>query len=65
MAQPTFGMIVNGNDFLFLKAASQLMAETETITQYANSRLLSLMNPGNELCLVLQILKRLGKEAIL
>jgi predicted type IV restriction endonuclease len=67
MAQPTFAMIVNGNDFLFLKAASQLMAEgaTETITQYANSRLLSLVNPGNELYLVLQILKRLGREVIL
>jgi hypothetical protein len=38
---------------------------TEIITQYANSRLLSLVNPGNELYLVLQILKRLGKEVTL
>lgn len=54
--QPTFSMIANGNDFLFLKAIRQDAA------QYANSRLFSLVNPGNELYLVLQILKRLGRE---
>ncbi|MFB2833619.1 type I restriction endonuclease [Floridanema evergladense] len=58
MAQPTFGMITNGNEFLFLKATRQPTAE------YANSRLFSLLNPSNELYLVLQILRRLGEEAI-
>jgi hypothetical protein len=54
---PTFGMIVNGNDFLFLKAIRQP-------AQYANSRLFSLVNPENDLYTVLQILKRLGREII-
>jgi predicted type IV restriction endonuclease len=57
-AQPTFGMITNGNEFLFLKATRQPTAE------YANSRLFSLVNPNNELYSVLQVLKRLGLEAI-
>lgn len=55
-SQPTFGMITNGNEFLFLKAIRQPTA------QYGNSRLFSLVNPNNELYLVLQILKRLGME---
>jgi predicted type IV restriction endonuclease len=54
--QPTFGMILNGNDFLFLKATLQPAA------QYANSRLFSLVNPDNDLYSVLQILQRLGTE---
>jgi predicted type IV restriction endonuclease len=58
MTQPTFGMITNGNEFLFLKAIRQPMAE------YANSRLFSLVNPNNELYSVLQVLRRLGLEAI-
>jgi predicted type IV restriction endonuclease len=58
MAKPTFGMITNGNEFLFLKAIRQPVAE------YANSRLFSLLNPNNDLYRVLQILKRLGEEAI-
>jgi predicted type IV restriction endonuclease len=55
---PTFGMITNGNEFLFLKSTRQPTAE------YANSRLFSLFNPNNELYTVLQVLKRLGLEAI-
>ncbi len=51
--QPTFGMITNGTEFLFLKAMQQ---------EYGNSRLFSLVNPGNELWNVLQILKGLGKR---
>lgn len=51
--QPTFGLITNGNEFLFLKATRQ------PITQYANSRLFSLINPHNELHQVLNILKDL------
>ncbi|WP_263975530.1 restriction endonuclease subunit R [Leptolyngbya sp. 7M] len=52
----TFGMITNGNDFLFLKLIQQ------PAPQYANSRLFSLINPGNELYEVLGILKRIGAE---
>lgn len=51
--QPTFGMITNGNEFLFLKTLHH---------EYANSRLFSLVNPHNELYDVLQLLKHLGSE---
>lgn len=57
-ASPTFGMITNGNEFLFLKATQQ------PVVQYGNSRLFSLLNPDNELRSVLQVLKRLGQIAI-
>ncbi|WP_017662233.1 type I restriction endonuclease [Baaleninema simplex] len=56
--RPSFGAIVNGNEFLFLKALRQPVA------QYANSRLFSLVNPGNELYAVLQILKQLGRAVV-
>lgn len=56
MKQPTFGMITNGNEFLFLKLSHQPSVE------YANSKLFSLINPGNELYRVLQILKQLGRK---
>ena len=52
--QPTFGMVTNGNEFVFLKLIRQ------PSPQYANSRLFSLINPGNELCEVLEVLKQLG-----
>ncbi|WP_035991305.1 type I restriction endonuclease [Leptolyngbya sp. KIOST-1] len=55
---PTFGLITNGNEFLFLKTIRQPTA------QYANSRLFALINPGNELYRVLQILKRLGAQVL-
>jgi predicted type IV restriction endonuclease len=58
LTQPTFGMITNGNEFLFLKTTRQPIAE------YANSKLFSLVNPDNDLYGVLQILKRLGEAAI-
>ena len=51
--QPTFGMITNGNEFLFLKTSQN---------EYANSRLFSLLNPNNELYEVLQVLKHLGSK---
>ena len=51
--QSTFGMITNGNEFLFLKTSQN---------EYANSRLFSLVNPNNELYEVLQILKQLGAK---
>jgi len=53
VVQPTFGMITNGNEFLFLKTSQN---------DYANSRLFSLVNPNNELYEVLQILKNLGSK---
>lgn len=49
----TFGMITNGNEFLFVKSSQN---------EYANSRLFSLVNPNNELYEVLQILKHLGSK---
>lgn len=58
IVQPTFGMITNGNEFLFLKGTRQPTAE------YATSRLFSLVNPNNELYTVLQVLKQVGKEVI-
>ncbi len=53
VVQPTFGMITNGNEFLFLKTLHH---------EYANSRLFSLVNPDNELYRVLQVLKHLGSK---
>jgi len=53
IVQPTFGMITNGNEFLFLKTSQN---------EYANSRLFSLVNPENELYSVLQVLKHLGSK---
>ncbi|NJL91104.1 MAG: restriction endonuclease subunit R [Coleofasciculaceae cyanobacterium SM2_1_6] len=50
---PTFGMITNGNEFLFLKTRQN---------EYANSRLFSLINPDNELYQVLQVLRSIGSE---
>ncbi|MBE9107818.1 restriction endonuclease subunit R [Nodosilinea sp. LEGE 07298] len=58
LTDPTFGLITNGNEFLFLKATRQPTA------QYANSRLFSLINPGNELYRVLQTLKQWGAEIL-
>jgi predicted type IV restriction endonuclease len=54
--QPTFGLITNGNEFLFLKAVRQ------PIAQYANSRLFSLINPSNELYQVLGVLHYLRQN---
>lgn len=53
--QPTFGMVTNGSDFLFLKVSRTPAA------RYATSRLFSLINPQNELYDVLAILKRLSQ----
>jgi hypothetical protein len=52
--QPSYGLITNGNLFLFLKLIRQPQP------QYTYSRLFSIVNPGNELYFVLQILQRLG-----
>ncbi|HSM82777.1 MAG TPA: type I restriction enzyme HsdR N-terminal domain-containing protein [Nodosilinea sp.] len=58
LAKPTFGLITNGNEFLFLKATRQPVA------QYANSRLFSLLNPDNELYSVLQVMKQWGAQVL-
>lgn len=52
----SFGLITNGHGFMFLK-----LTRSPTV-QYANSRVFSLFNPGNELNQVLQVLKKLGDE---
>ncbi len=52
--RPTFGLITNGSEFLFLKTSRI------STPQYATSRLFSLVNPTNELYEVLAILKRLA-----
>ncbi|MEL6380977.1 MAG: hypothetical protein AAFQ89_00600 [Cyanobacteria bacterium J06626_18] len=51
---PSYGLVTNGNLFLFLKLVPKPQP------RYAYSRLFSLVNPGNELRAVLQILRRLG-----
>jgi hypothetical protein len=51
--RPCFGLVVNGSEFLFLKLQSG------DPPQYATSNLFSMLNQGNDLYRVLQILKRL------
>jgi hypothetical protein len=53
-----FGLVSNGNDFLVLKLA------TQPHPLYAHSRLFSLLNPGNELYSVLQVLKKIGSSFV-
>ena len=55
---PSFGVVMNGSEFLFLK-----LVQAETI-QYATSNLFSLFNRGNDLYTVLCILKRFKKDLI-
>jgi hypothetical protein len=50
---PTFGLVLNGSEFLFLK-----LARGES-PQYATSDLFSLLNRGNDLYFVLRFLKQL------
>ena len=52
--KPLFGMVLNGSEFLFLK-----LAQRET-PECGLSDLFSLLNRGNDLYPVLQVLKRLG-----
>jgi hypothetical protein len=53
--RPSYGLITNGAHFLFTKLV------WSHVPQYANSALLTIRNPGNELYDVLKILKRLGQ----
>lgn len=50
----TFGLVLNGSEFLFLKLVQG------DVPQYATSNLFSLLNRGNDLYTVLSLLKRLG-----
>ena len=54
-ARPTFGLITNGSDFIFLKLSRQ------PSPQYILSKVFSLLNPGNDLIDVLRVLKHLAK----
>lgn len=51
--QPTFGLVLNGTEFLFLKL------DSHDQPQYGTSQLFSLINPGNDLYEVLKVLRRL------
>jgi hypothetical protein len=50
---PCYGMVLNGSEFLFLKLS------IGSTPQYATSNVLSLLNRGNDLYEVLQILRGL------
>ncbi len=50
--RPCFGLVVNGSEFLFLKLQQGI------VPQYATSNLFSMLNQGNDLYSVLQILKQ-------
>lgn len=53
--RPTYGLILNGSNFRFLK-----LVKGESY-QYAVSRIFDLFNPGNDLYQVLRVLKHLGQ----
>ncbi len=56
--QPTYGLLMNGANFMFVK-----LIKGET-SEYAFSRWFSMFNPGNDLYDVLRVLKRLGQLVI-
>jgi hypothetical protein len=56
--RPTYGLILNGSNFRFLK-----LVKGERC-QYAVSRIFDLFNPGNDLYHVLCVLKRLAQLAV-
>ena len=49
--RPSYGLVTNGSEFLFLKQSSP---------EFASSNLLSIVKEGNELDRVLQLLRRLS-----
>lgn len=55
--QPQFALILNGSGFWFLK-----LVWDHQVPQYGSSNVFSLLNQGNELYRVLQVLKRLGRS---
>lgn len=56
--QTTYGLILNGSSFRFLKS---VRGET---SKYAVSKIFDLFNPGNDLYDVLRVLKRLAELAV-
>lgn len=56
--QPCYGLIMNGNDFIFVKL------NREETPRYATSRVFSLFAPGNELVEVLKILKHMARLVV-
>lgn len=64
--RPSFGSITNGSEFLFLKLIQNNSSASPPSTQtlYGQSNLFSLLNRGNDLYQVAQILKHLGQLAI-
>jgi hypothetical protein len=56
--RPTYGLLTNGNSFLFIKLIS---GDTP---QYVLSRLFYILNPGNDLYHVLRVLKHLAQLAV-
>ena len=50
--RPTFGLVMNGSEFLFLQLAQQEML------RYATSNLFFLLNRGNDLYTVMSVLKQ-------
>ncbi len=57
--KPVFGMVTNGGNFIFVKL------QIQEFPQYELSNIFSLLPRRNQLYDVLQILKRLGKIALL
>lgn len=57
-SQDTFGLLTNGSDFRFLKVTHQ------PTPVYSVSSIFSLIDPGNDLYVVLQILKRLSQQMV-
>lgn len=55
---PCFGMLTNGNEFLFVKLSQ------EGNPQFATSKVFSLYAPGNELIEVFKILCHLGRSTL-
>jgi hypothetical protein len=53
--RPTYGLLTNGNSFLFIK-----LIQRDT-PQYVLSRLFYILNPGNDLYHVLRVLKHLAQ----
>lgn len=56
--RPTFGMVLNGSECLFLKLVPG------GVPEYATSNLFSMLNQGNDLYRVVQILRELKSELL-
>ena len=56
--KPTFGLITNGGSFIFIRLI------VEEVPKYSLSQRFELLNPGNDLYMVLRILKQLNQLLI-